>query len=130
MPKRGSRKGAIDQSFSWSGKQSPRYSEIEQALRRNGLAVMGKGNRDKLTIARDKKQVVVYGNLIYSPVRDKGEISGDSFIDGIVDKIKAEAQTMKEIEWSGKKNHGTPGKSHHTGREKTTGHHKKKGWFL
>jgi hypothetical protein len=129
MPKRGSRKGSIDQTFSYSGKTSPKYSQIEQSLRRNGIAVMRKGNRDKLTIARDKKQVVVYGNMIYSPVRDKGETSGDPFIDGIVDKIKAEAQKMKEIEWSGVTNHGG-NKSHHSRNEPTTGHHKKKGWFL
>lgn len=100
------------------------YAEIEQALRKNGLAVLRKGNRNKLEVGRDGKTLVVYGTLLYSPERDKGYKSEDKLVNHIVAVIKARALKNEEIEGSDNTNH-SPGKSHHGRHEKTTGHHSK-----
>jgi len=100
------------------------YAEIEQALRKNGCAVLRKGNRNKIEIGRDGKTLVVYGTLMYSPTRDKNYVSDDAMVNHIVKVIKAKAKQNPEIESSSNTNH-SPGKSHHSKNEKTTGHHGK-----
>jgi len=109
-------KGSLDISFHFS-QGKPTYSKIEQALRRNGIAVMRSGNRDKITIGRDGKTVVIYGNCLYSPSRDKGEVPHEKWLRDIVDKAKSEVGNFTEhIESSGA--------SHHRPGEKYS-HHKK-----
>lgn len=100
------------------------YVEIEQALRKNGLAVLRKGNRNKLEIGKDGKTLVVYGTLLYSPSRDKEYVSDNNMVNHIVKVIKARAKKNQEIEGNANTNH-SPGKSHHSRNEKTTGHHGK-----
>ena len=105
------------------------YTEIEQAMRKNGLAVLRKGNRNKLELKMGKdgtrKKLVIYGTLLYSPRRDKNYQSDDQFVRHIVRVMKEQAKQNEEIESSEGTNH-SPGKSHHGRFEKTTGHHKKK----
>lgn len=105
------------------------YPEIERALRKNGLAVLRKGNRNKIEMGKDKKTLVIYGNIIYSPARDTEYISESKFVNHVVATVKDKAKKNREIESSDNTNH-SPGKSHHGSNEKTTGHHKKKVGFL
>lgn len=108
----------------------PDYSKIDQALRRNGIAVMHKGNRNKLSMGKDGKKLVVYGNAIYSSDRDKGFRSDDPFANKVVDIVKGKVEHFKTLPESPNRSHHTGHEKttgHHTGREKTTGHHKKKG---
>jgi hypothetical protein len=103
--------------------EKPDYAEIEQALRKNGLAVLRKGNRNKLEMGRDGKTLVIYGTLLYSPSRDKGYVSDSKLVNHIVEKVKAKAKQNQEIESTAGTNH-SPGKSHHKPGEKYE-HHKK-----
>ena len=88
-------KGTIDLSTSFRGRAS--YPKIEKALRQNGIAVMRKGNRDKITIGRDNKTVVIYGNAIYSPARDKGVEPPEKWLKDIVSEAKRQAANFKPL---------------------------------
>lgn len=73
------------------------YAEIEHALRRNGIAIIKKGNRDKLSMGRDGKTLVIYGNAIYSEDRDQNYQSESEWINKIVAKVKARCQELPEM---------------------------------
>jgi hypothetical protein len=101
---------------------SVNYAEIEKALRKNGIAVMRKGNRDKISMGRDGKTLVIYGNIIYSPARDQEYLSDNEWINKVVRSVKNRCKQPDMVEMP--KSAGGVKKSHHGKNEKTTGHHK------
>ena len=73
------------------------YAEIEHALRRNGIAIIKKGNRDKLSMGRDGKTLVIYGNAIYSESRDQNYQSDDAWINKVVAQVKARCKELPKM---------------------------------
>lgn len=70
------------------------YAEIEKALRKNGIAILKKGNRDKLSMGRDGKTLVIYGNAIYSESRDQNYQSDSEWINRVVAQVKRRCQEL------------------------------------
>ena len=109
-------KGNLDISFHFS-RGKPSYSKIEKALRRNGIAVMRSGNRDKISIGRDGKTVVIYGNCFYSERRDAGFEPKEKWLQSIVEKAKSDCQSFTTEFIAGSGSHHRPGEKYE--------HHKK-----
>jgi hypothetical protein len=95
--KGGSKAGRVDVSVELpnASRGKIKYSKVDKALRRNGLAVMRVGNKNKFDMGLDGNTFVVYGNGIYAPSRDKAYKTGTKWIDNLVEKVKGKVKKSR-----------------------------------